>query len=170
MISQGRILNKSHTTVAAQIGSLSRVLPKMDPKCFWQGKTLFAKIALIRFFTSMSSGMFLQCPLCWICFLTRFTSKFLHWSMSSGVHHQIIFDGETGWANTVIWVVKLSGEGYRITYYCLFQSFCYFLMNMFIFAVFPEAVNLLCQLPCGGGRFRDPGLDPFYRIDLPWFP
>ena len=36
-------------------------------------------------------------------------------------------------------------------------------MIVFEFAVFPEAVNLLCELPCGG-QFRDPGLDPFYRI------
>ena len=32
-------------------------------------------------------------------------------------------------------------------------------MNVFVFAVFPEVVNLLCELPCGGSAwFRVPDL------------
>ena len=49
---------------------------------------------------------------------------------------------------------------------CLFVSrvsFCYCLTNVSVFEEFPEAVNLLCELP-SVGQFRDPGLDLFYRI------
>ena len=49
--------------------------------------------------------------------------------------------------------------------YCFFDSrlsIPYCLTNLSVFAVFHEAVNLLCKLPCGGSL--ETGLDTFYRI------
>ena len=54
-------------------------------------------------------------------------------------------------------------------------SFCYYcLINMSVFAVFPEVVDLLCKLPCGV-MVQKPGpisisQDHWNRIDLPGVP
>ena len=49
---------------------------------------------------------------------------------------------------------------------CLFVSrvsFCYCLTNVSIFAVFPKK-KISSANSLAGAWFRDPGLDPFYRI------
>ena len=54
-------------------------------------------------------------------------------------------------------------------------SFCYYcLLNMSVFAVFPEVIDLLCKLPCGVMVQRPGSIsisqDHWNRIDLPGFP
>ena len=64
-----------------------------------------------------------------------------------------------------MYVIIMKGQ-FITLFVCLFVSrvsFRYCLMNVSIFAVFPIVVNLLCKLTWGAW-FRDPDLDPFYRI------
>ena len=63
------------------------------------------------------------------------------------------------WKNIIILLLK----NFSYIVFVSRISCRYCLTNVSVFVVFPETVNLLCELPCGG-RFRDLVLDPFYRI------
>ena len=102
VISQGRILHKSHPAVGAQIGPLPRVLAVVDPQRLGQREPLPAVVALERPLPRVGPLVLPQRPLRGVGLITEGARELLDLGVSPQVDDEVVAHAEAGAAGGVV--------------------------------------------------------------------